>query len=413
MASPAQAPADAGGPLQHTHFQDNPGGYTRDEQRAILAAVCAPFPDEEISTRPGIDCRACEESPAGVCPNHHKVACTGCGQTVTVAHTDLDFVGHAEATARILAHDPFWGWEPVALNRDGLPRIDDYGGMWIRLTIAGVTRLGYGDAGGKERGAQATKVVIGDAIRNAGMRFGMALDLWKSSARRGRPDAVRTAVGVPERVVNWSKTQWDDAARLAGLLGRAAREGFADVVLPGPNGAEPFGRLLETRIAALRERTGNDTGERGTTPPGQLHPGAAGEENQDTGAPAPGEAPDEKPYQDEPRQEDFGDGTPDAPDETDSSGDADGPYDSDDVPDGESEALDRMVRRVFLHWTKPHLLEQDLTQVRRLGLLDHNVEGPQEWGGQWMRFEFLFDRRFRELDFVPSTDTDDTGRSAA
>jgi hypothetical protein len=40
-----------------------------------------------------------------------------------------------------------------------------------------VSRLGYGDAQGKT-GPNATKERIGDALRNAAMRFGAALDLW-------------------------------------------------------------------------------------------------------------------------------------------------------------------------------------------------------------------------------------------
>ena len=56
--------------------------------------------------------------------------------------------------------------------------------MWIKLTVCGVTRLGYGDAGGR-KGSNAIKEIIGDALRNAGMRFGMALDLWS----KGDPDA--------------------------------------------------------------------------------------------------------------------------------------------------------------------------------------------------------------------------------
>ena len=62
--------------------------------------------------------------------------------------------------------------------------VDEFGGLWIRLTVCGVTRLGYGDAGGR-KGPNAIKESIGDAIRNAGMRFGLALDLWC----KGDPDA--------------------------------------------------------------------------------------------------------------------------------------------------------------------------------------------------------------------------------
>ena len=52
------------------------------------------------------------------------------------------------------------------------------------MTVCGMTRLGYGDAGGR-KGPNAIKEAIGDALRNAGMRFGAALDLWA----KGDPDA--------------------------------------------------------------------------------------------------------------------------------------------------------------------------------------------------------------------------------
>lgn len=89
----------------------------------------------------------------------------------------LEFVGHAALTDRLLEVDPYWSWEPVAFDEKGLPALDGNGGLWIRLTVCGVTRLGYGDADGK-KGAVAVKEAIGDALRNAGMRFGAALDLW-------------------------------------------------------------------------------------------------------------------------------------------------------------------------------------------------------------------------------------------
>jgi hypothetical protein len=96
----------------------------------------------------------------------------------------LDFVGHGYLTARLLDVDPLWNWEPLALDDQGLPLLDEHGGLWIRLTVCGVTRLGYGDAGGR-KGPNAIKEAIGDALRNAGMRFGAALDLWA----KGDPDA--------------------------------------------------------------------------------------------------------------------------------------------------------------------------------------------------------------------------------
>ena len=96
----------------------------------------------------------------------------------------LDFVGHGYLTQRLLDVDPLWTWEPMALDANGLPLLDENGGLWIKLTVCGVTRLGYGDAAGR-KGSNAIKEIIGDALRNAGMRFGMALELWC----KGDPDA--------------------------------------------------------------------------------------------------------------------------------------------------------------------------------------------------------------------------------
>lgn len=89
----------------------------------------------------------------------------------------LDYVGHAALTDRLLETDLLWSWEPLSVDEMGLPMFDRNGGMWINLTVAGVTRLGYGDSQGKT-GPNAVKEAIGDALRNAGMRFGAALDLW-------------------------------------------------------------------------------------------------------------------------------------------------------------------------------------------------------------------------------------------
>lgn len=89
----------------------------------------------------------------------------------------LAYVGHAALTDRLLDVDPTWTWEPLAVDQDGLPKLDAIGGLWIKLTVCGVTRLGYGDAGEK-KGCNAMKERIGDGLRNAAMRFGAALDLW-------------------------------------------------------------------------------------------------------------------------------------------------------------------------------------------------------------------------------------------
>lgn len=91
----------------------------------------------------------------------------------------LDYVSHAFVTQRLLEVDPDWTWAPVGTDSNGLPQFDEDGGLWIYLTVCGVTRLGYGEATGGFSPADKIKSAIGDAIRNAAMRFGVALALWQ------------------------------------------------------------------------------------------------------------------------------------------------------------------------------------------------------------------------------------------
>lgn len=131
-----------------------------------LALLRAPFPPNQISKLPKPYKR---DSPKGKCAE--------CGGYHGLPAVHLDYVGHAALTDRLLDCDPLWEWEPVAFGQNGLPVLDANGGLWIRLTVCGHTRLGYGHADEK-RGGDAIKEVIGDALRNAAMRFGAALDLW-------------------------------------------------------------------------------------------------------------------------------------------------------------------------------------------------------------------------------------------
>ena len=115
-------------------------------------------------------------------------------QTIKQAGISLDFVGHADVTERLLAVDPDWTWAPVAFGPDGLPQFDTDGGLWITLTVLGVTRYGYGEPQGRNA-FDARKGAIGNAIRNAAMRFGVALQLWqKDHPAEITPDDVVASI---------------------------------------------------------------------------------------------------------------------------------------------------------------------------------------------------------------------------
>jgi hypothetical protein len=139
-----------------------------------LAFMREPFPDHQVSKLPK------GTQAQNKCPAEEKRNCAVCGGWHHPKIRHLDYVGHAAVTDRLLDCDPAWSWEPLAIDEKGFPRFDESGGLWIRLTVCGVTRLGYGNAiysANKDVGSRE-KEVIGDAIRNAAMRFGAALEMW-------------------------------------------------------------------------------------------------------------------------------------------------------------------------------------------------------------------------------------------
>lgn len=182
---------------------------------SLLNKLRAPFPAETVGKLPRVVCRACASRDTK-CDEHKKTICKTC-RAYLGKHTHLDFVGHAHVTERLLDVDPQWEWEPLALDNAGLPAMDANGGMWIRLTVGGITRLGYGDAPGK-RGGDAVKEVIGDAIRNAAMRFGVALDLWKKEPAAVHDDVPARQVERPK------KTEDQRRAELRGLIAKFGKD---------------------------------------------------------------------------------------------------------------------------------------------------------------------------------------------
>lgn len=172
------------------------------EKTTGLARLREPFEPHQINKLPKPYSKDSAKGKCRECDGYHGLPAV-----------HLDYVGHAALTDRLLEVDPEWSWEPMAVGPDGLPKFDNFGGLWIKLTICGVTRMGYGDAQGKN-GANAVKEAIGDALRNAGMRFGAALDLWHkgdlhdASEEQGRMDAPAEEPAQAVRTLN--RTTVDD-----------------------------------------------------------------------------------------------------------------------------------------------------------------------------------------------------------
>lgn len=175
----------------------------------VSKALRVPFSPEQIGKLPKLTCRDCSQSRTKNCDKHSKSKCAECGNYISSAHIHLDYVGHAAVTDRLLQADHAWTWEFVAQDETGSPILvtapqmlmtEENVGLWIRLTVGGVTRLGFG--GGKN-----IKEAIGDALRNAAMRFGVALDLWSKEdlhpteevATAKKPAAKKAGPASPPR----------------------------------------------------------------------------------------------------------------------------------------------------------------------------------------------------------------------
>ena len=133
-------------------------------------ALREPFPPEKIG-----------KLPKPTSKDNAKGRCSECGGWHGLPAVHLDYVGHAATTDRLLQVDPAWTWEPMVVGPNGEPLLVN-GGLWIKLTVCGVTRPGWGDGA-------SVKEMIGDAIRNAAMRFGVALDLWAKEDLHGSAEA--------------------------------------------------------------------------------------------------------------------------------------------------------------------------------------------------------------------------------
>jgi hypothetical protein len=102
--------------------------------------------------------------------------------------TQLDYVGHAEVTKILLEIDPLWTIEPVAFDEAGLPARVKIGtmvqaGFW--LTVLGHRRYCVGSV--EDRKVDIGKELVSDAIRNGGMRLGIALKLWSKEEWGDQP----------------------------------------------------------------------------------------------------------------------------------------------------------------------------------------------------------------------------------
>lgn len=122
---------------------------------------------------------AVDQLPKPTSKDNKKGRCNECGGWHGLPAVHLDYVGHAWVTRALIEADPLWSWEPMALSDAGEPLVVNAGGhlrMWIRLTVHGKSLPAVGTCPASK--PEPEKELVGDALRNGAMRFGIALSLW-------------------------------------------------------------------------------------------------------------------------------------------------------------------------------------------------------------------------------------------
>lgn len=204
-------------------------------------ALRAPFPADQIEYLPQPLRRSDDDRGRCAAGTRYCADQRPCGGR-HVRSIHLPYVGHAGITMRLNDVDPEWTLAPMATDGHGLPLFSD-GGLWVVLTVLGVSRIGFGDAGGKA-GPNAIKETIGDALRNAAMRFGVATYLWSKS-----PAAQVLAAGGDADATRDPARDWRAEARAAATAD-AARALWREAAAAGALD-DRLRETIEARVEAL------------------------------------------------------------------------------------------------------------------------------------------------------------------
>lgn len=167
----------------------------------------------------------------------------------------LDYVDHATVTRMLIDIDPLWTWEPMGINEHGQPIIDtdDNGApraIWIYMTVHGKTipAVGTIERPGMKGYGDALKELIGDALRNGALRFGVCGGLW---ARSNWDDA--TSPVAPTMTSILQELDADKRKKVKESLNLEGTPKLADIITALTNSG--FDMDKQTIDAWLEERT--------------------------------------------------------------------------------------------------------------------------------------------------------------
>jgi len=140
--------------------------------------------------------------------------------TLPKGGTELRYLSHIWVRKAFQDADPDWSWEPMGYDDRGQPvlQVNDQGqpvGLWIWLNLLGTRMPGYGSVEPGKR--DAVKELIGDALRNAGMRL-VGGALWvKQKPGKKAPAKKQTAV---DREIEHLREQVEEAPHYEKAAGK-------------------------------------------------------------------------------------------------------------------------------------------------------------------------------------------------
>jgi hypothetical protein len=221
---------------------------TKPKDDTLPQAALVTLEDKRARLRAAFPDTAYGKLPKPTKKDNPKGHCKECGGWHGLPAVHLDYIGHATVTDRLLEVDPEWNWEPMAFDEGGLPRfiVTQDGspiGLWIWLTVLGVRRPGFGSV--ESNAFEPEKQLIGDALRNAAMRFGVALDLWSKAelesaalaheAKNGHAEAPKPAQAAKPRDLNQAADRAAQPAASRPASAQAATEPQKAPAVDGPD----------------------------------------------------------------------------------------------------------------------------------------------------------------------------------
>lgn len=143
------------------------------DDKPLRDALRKAFAEGQIGQLPRVTCKDCSNKR---CSAHKYTKCKDCGAYTSPQHIHLPFVAHAIVTDRLNHDAPGWYFTIDTVK-------DSNDGEHV-LAVVGTMHIGdkaipeIGEPNVKSFYGTELQSAIGNFIRRAAMRFGVAIDLW-------------------------------------------------------------------------------------------------------------------------------------------------------------------------------------------------------------------------------------------